>query len=287
MIGTDLRPLAGKLVGSPDWTSTLVLIHGIEGDPVQTWKRRGAVVAWYDRLASAIPGLAVVSLGFGAQLRRQQQEKFIEHHSRECFGWIIERRLLDRPLTICCYSLGGIVLKRMLADHTHDSRFALRRLNLNAIVFLGVPHRGSSWARAPRRWLLGGRASSALKDLEPESRFLEDVHHRFAAIWSRLSGHVQMLSVQETLGPRPSELAPLLRPLRLIPPATRFPLVVSPTSSTMGGVNERVMKVQASHLSLPYFGYPDAPLIETEIEALIRGTSSPSGDDSRLFDRLT
>jgi hypothetical protein len=274
--------IAGSRVGAADWRATLVLLHGIDGDPAHTW---GKDNRWCQRIAQEYQGLSVVSLDVKLRRRWRHTEEFIEQRAAACLEMLFANKILDCHVIFFCYSLGGIILKRMISDiggHRHSAYFAPRQINIRGIVFLGVPHRGSDWAHSSLRFLLG-RLSSAAQDLAPNSRILLDTDSRFRNVF-RSMGHVRMLSVQETKSPRLAEFHPLLGWTSVFNCVPEFSLVVSQMSATAGCDREEILPVKSSHLSLATFDYEDADsVIKILISFILDCIAPPSLSEDDLY----
>lgn len=162
--------------------------------------------------------------------------------------------MLQRPLILIAHSLGGIVVKQMLASSSHSTEDRLKDVvsSTVAVLFLGTPHRGS-----PHLATLGERARSMvsalrmrtnpaiLDALRLKTRDLELVQESFSEVWSRYDFRVK--TFQEGLGLSGLNLGPLGRK------------VVPDYSSLLGDVRERAETIQANHMDMCRFAGPDDP----------------------------
>ena len=141
-----LHPVHGPAPGSSGWSSTLVLIHGIDGHMRSTWDLDGPG-PWPQRTAERLRGLSVLSADLPHRKFRAQGriEPDIEASARELIVAMAALRLLDRPCVLVAHSLGGLAVKRAICDVSAYDGGVLGNSprRLRAIVFLGVPHRGS------------------------------------------------------------------------------------------------------------------------------------------------
>lgn len=163
----------------------IVFVHGLDGDPVTTWKSRRDGPSWADLIASdsrAYPGespplsldkFSIYTLDYRALYASEATIQEAAVH--------IADRLSSEPLFkrynhvwFVAHSLGGILIKKVLIIYSEQDRDAL--LDRTAGVFLfGVPTRGSplaeAWAVerfAVLTWVIG-RRYNVVKDLRPES----------------------------------------------------------------------------------------------------------------------
>jgi hypothetical protein len=250
--------LAGVEPHSPGWRGTVMMIHGIDGHEETTWQCEGSTGQWYERLADDVVGLSVISLVMDYRTVRWNRglEKRIEEYSPQIIDFIIANRLLNRPCFFITHSLGGILFKQLFADFPHlDRNRYLRghRLNLAGVVFLSVPHEGSSWAAHPLRYLRG-RPSIATDDLVPHSRLIDHLHTRFQ---EGVQAHpLSILDILESLPPKLGEVAPRLKAIEpFVESLFTFPLVVSPPSAAAAMPNSVAMRVPATHFSVASFAY--------------------------------
>ena len=160
----------------------VVFVHGLTGDPYQTWLSEPSQEFWPKWLCSEFPGVAVYALGYSASLFEKWAKRemniheraanFLEHFAAYRFG--------ARPIVFVCHSLGGILVKEILrvskecADEDWQRIAAQTRL----VVFMATPHTGASLAAAVK--LIAPRMSSQFIDLlSNESGYLTSLNQAF------------------------------------------------------------------------------------------------------------
>ncbi|KAH7139811.1 hypothetical protein B0J13DRAFT_638817 [Dactylonectria estremocensis] len=92
----------------------------------------------------------------------------------------------SRDLIFVAHSYGGLVVKKALLLAKADTSQSYIAEATKAVLFLGTPHRGSSfsywgWWQAQALWLLGSNPS-ILADLHYDSASLRDLHDEFVRI---------------------------------------------------------------------------------------------------------
>ncbi|KAJ6178143.1 hypothetical protein N7519_008604 [Penicillium mononematosum] len=104
----------------------------------------------------------------------------------------------SRKLVFVGYSYGGLVIKEAVVLARGNPDFEYISQNTRAIVFLGTPHRGStfsSWGRRVARLLrLVGSNPSILEEIEYDSTMLLDLHIGFEA---GIGAETQLINVFE------------------------------------------------------------------------------------------
>ncbi|MES9973132.1 MAG: ABC-three component system protein [Candidatus Thiodiazotropha sp.] len=138
-------------VCGPDHSDAdIVFIHGLTGDPEETWKSEGTGEFWPEWLCDAIPNAAVHSLGYPASLFGKWAKKEMNLYERAAnvLEAMVGRGIGERPLVFVCHSLGGILAKQIIrtASDSDDKDWKLIASSLRMVVFLATPHKGSSLA---------------------------------------------------------------------------------------------------------------------------------------------
>ncbi|KAI9769489.1 MAG: hypothetical protein M1840_003966 [Geoglossum simile] len=187
----------------------LVLVHGLNGHPRDTWTAPGSNAFWpRDLLPKTIPRrVRILTYGYNAtasNLLGDTSSDLIPQHAQTLVQELFANRSLGdalrRPITFLCHSLGGIVVKRAL-DYSAGLRAKtvehLRSIfvSTSGIIFLSTPHNGAD----PARWrhMLQSLHETALPSdtplygtqlvsaLEPQSAALQDINISFAQIMSQ------------------------------------------------------------------------------------------------------
>lgn len=222
-------------------------------------RAKSAQVFWpRDLLPVQYPNARILLYGYDTRvtnyLAGSTNETSIHSHGKDLLYSLATSRKLDRPLLLIAHSLGGIVVKEMLASSSNSPEHILENVVAStiAVIFLGTPHRGS-----PDLALIGDRARSMISALRmrtnPEildalrlkTRDLERAQDSFSAVWSRYDFRVK--TFQEGLGLTGLNFGPFGRK------------VVPDDSSLLGDVRERAERIQANHMDMCRFTGPDDP----------------------------
>ncbi|KFZ30798.1 hypothetical protein IDSA_06825 [Pseudidiomarina salinarum] len=128
----------------------IVFIHGLKGDPEDTWQSEETGEFWPKWLCDTIPNAAVHSLGYPASLFGKWVKKEMNLYDRavNVLEAMIGRGIGERPLVFVCHSLGGILAKQVIrtASDSDDDDWKRVASSLRMVVFLATPHKGSSLA---------------------------------------------------------------------------------------------------------------------------------------------
>lgn len=164
----------------PDAKVDIVLVHGLNGDPKNTWTNRDNGVFWpldllprflgehapaniliYGYNADVCSSSSSSSSSFVSSRSRSRSstspsDNFIHQHAQTLVTSLTQFRVGEgtsrNPILWVCHSLGGVLVKRALL-YSHDLRGAphqrvYRSISVSTfgIVFLGTPHAGADAA---------------------------------------------------------------------------------------------------------------------------------------------
>ncbi|KAI2469436.1 hypothetical protein F4781DRAFT_216030 [Annulohypoxylon bovei var. microspora] len=177
----------------------LALAH----DSEESSKPSEGQVFWpRDFLARDLPEARIWTYGYNADviggLFQSNNQNSISQHGRD-FTTKIQRDIEnEEPIVFIAHSLGGLLVKDAIA------RSNSLRLRTRSIIFLGTPHRGSSYAG----WAMiaSNIASLALQDanekilkaLDVDSEVLDNIHEKFIDVVA--TSTIKIYSFQEAHG---------------------------------------------------------------------------------------
>lgn len=211
-----------------------------------------------DLLPIQCPNARILVYGYDTRvtnyLSRSTNENSVHSHGKDLLSSLAASRQLQRPLILIAHSLGGIIVKQMLASSSYSTEDRLKDVvaSTAAVIFLGTPHRGS-----PDLATLGDRARNIISALRMrtnpaildalrlKTRDLELVQESFSAVWGRYNFRVK--TFQEGLTLTGLNLGALGRK------------VVPDYSSLLGDARERAETIQANHRDMCRFTGPDDP----------------------------
>lgn len=169
-----------KKFGATNPLIDLVFLHGLTGDPVETWSSESNGEFWPEWLADDLGDVDVYTIGYPASIFAQWANKEMDLFERA--GNILEHmagsNLGSRPIVFVTHSLGGILAKQILRRAIDSTDGDHKRIaeSTKLVIFLATPHTGASLASALA--LLPG-TSSHIKLLSNGSGFLDDLNQHY------------------------------------------------------------------------------------------------------------
>ncbi|KAK4171598.1 hypothetical protein QBC36DRAFT_391019 [Triangularia setosa] len=131
----------------------LVLIHGLNGDPIETWRHQGSKKLWpQELLPDARPNTRVLSYGYNGDIYLNNSAANIRDMARSILSNLDTRRESNskRPIIFVAHCLGGLIIKQALCFARAEPQFYDIGLSTKAVFFFGTPHSGADkkdWKR--------------------------------------------------------------------------------------------------------------------------------------------
>lgn len=210
---SDGRPQKDEM-GTESFGVDIVAIHGLNGDPYETWTDEETQILWLrDLLPDKVPGARIFTYGYPSQLLCSKYKATISNYAENLLGHLESRRAASeqRPIIFVAHSLGGIVCKRALIMAKENPAYLDIFSNTIGILFFGTPHRGASGSPelgivlgniielfmtpSGARLFAGRPRLDLLENLKRNSENLEDTATSFSHI---LSGKLQIITIYET-----------------------------------------------------------------------------------------
>ena len=188
----------------------LVFVHGLNGDPKDTWTSKENGVFWPGQLLPSFvedQNVRILVYGYDADVTSFKgtaggvtKDKIHNHAERLIADLCANRRVrkaTERPLIFVAHSLGGLVVKRALiysAEITGSKTEHLRSIFVSTfgILFLGTPHKGADLGQwgSYIEWLCSAVVPKKLLDSEPQlvnalrtnSETLQNIDRQFAQL---------------------------------------------------------------------------------------------------------
>ncbi|KAF2759829.1 WD40 repeat-like protein [Pseudovirgaria hyperparasitica] len=204
-LGLDL------VVDNPNPAGDLVFVHGLGGTAKRTWSyNRDVANFWPSWLAleDYLNDYRVFTFGYNADFRGGSINLNIIDFAKDLllqlltFSSHLTGRTNDsgkRNLIFVAHSMGGLVVKKAIILGKHDPLYAKLIARVHGIVFLGTPHRGSSFANVLNNILassiMGPPPKAYIADLDVQSTTLQDINEQFRTS----CGAIVLASFYETL----------------------------------------------------------------------------------------
>ncbi|KAH8587436.1 hypothetical protein B0O99DRAFT_601687 [Bisporella sp. PMI_857] len=198
-----------EVYSHPDAKVDVVLVHGLNGDPRNTWTAKNGVF-WPTQLLPAtlksvkarilVYGYNGDVVTFGGKGDSPSSDMLYQHAQSLVTNLAMERaseETTDHPIIFVAHSLGGILVKRALElSNDLTSRHADENRNIfvstYGIIFLGTPHTGADPAKwglvlermvhtlVPRRVM--SSESQLVKTLQSNNETLQNINLHFLDI---------------------------------------------------------------------------------------------------------
>ncbi|KAL8946627.1 MAG: hypothetical protein Q9222_007002 [Ikaeria aurantiellina] len=188
----------------------VVFVHGLNGDPHNTWTSETTKVFWPSQILPPIleeEKARVLVYGYDADVTsftdgasRDKIHNHAEHLVAELVANRRIRRASERPIIWIAHSLGGLVVKRALIYSSEIRGVKTEHLrsifvSTFGILFLGTPHHGSDIAQWGNRleWICSAVLPKKLIDTQPQlvdalksnNETLQNIDRQFIQIMSR------------------------------------------------------------------------------------------------------
>ena len=191
-------------------TVDIVFVHGLNGDPHNTWTSEKSKTFWPSQLLPPLleeEKARILVYGYDADVTsftdgasRDKIHNHAEHLVAELAANRRIRKATERPIIFVAHSLGGLVVKRALI-HSSDIRGQkiehLRSIYVSTygILFLGTPHKGSDVAQWGSRleWICSAVMPRKVLDSQPqlvdalkkENETLQNIDRQFIQLMSK------------------------------------------------------------------------------------------------------
>ncbi len=174
-------------------------MHGLEGDPVNTWTDTQTGILWLrDLLPFNILPARILVFGYNADATTffgDGSANRIMHHAQTLVAELEAVRALgnvrERPIVFVCHGLGGILVKKSLAYSATRTSNKVEHLysiyiSTYGILFMGTPHKGlehAAWQTIVQSSAVAkGTPSGLLQALVKNSETLQNITDQFAPL---------------------------------------------------------------------------------------------------------
>lgn len=170
-------------------TTDVILVHGLTGDPVDTWTFQGSSEPeggyWPHWLAADLPQLNVFTLGYPASVFAQWAKKEMNLYDRakNVLETLAAYEFGGRPIIFVCHSLGGLLVKQILRTARESTDEDWRKVGecCVGVIFIATPHSGSSLANLLKHFV-HGFTSVHVDKLLSDNAELKELNESFRAL---------------------------------------------------------------------------------------------------------
>ncbi|KAM5494099.1 hypothetical protein McaMca56_006372 [Microsporum canis] len=278
--------------------TSIIFVHGLSGDCIETWKHADAEVPWimdksflgddlYERAR-------IMTFGYNANVFQNVTTSRVIDHASKLLEDLCVRRVncKGRPIVFVAHSLGGLVVKKVqnldskpnsdpecaLILCPDNDRFADIQSTTGGLIFMGTPHEGSCQASLVQMFqniascfTMGQNKTSLTQELETYSASTMDINQSFMQNASR---SLEIVCFYETL-------------------PTRLPqgeqMIVKKASAVINGNGARNIGMECNHLELCKFGNPEEGRFEStfrpQLEMVVDNAIRNKGQHISELDR--
>ncbi|KAK0702414.1 hypothetical protein B0H67DRAFT_524214 [Lasiosphaeris hirsuta] len=226
--------------GSPN--IDIVLVHGLNGGPIDTWTHAEPRIFWpKEWLPVQFPQARVFSFGYNADMYGNTSIAGIRDNARS----LLSRLELQRdglasptPIVFIAHCLGGLIVKQALCIAEFDSTYkdAAIHINTTLVAFFGTPNQGTNrdnWRHIAELYgHIKGERAGLVDVLLRNSDELSAMNETFR----QLTDHYDVSTFYERQNFQGTD-AP----------------IVSPTDAQVGLSYEKLVPVEADHLTMCQF----------------------------------
>jgi protein SERAC1 len=211
----------------------VLFIHGLTGDPFETWTAGPGKEYWPKWLCETFPEVSVYALGYPASIFEKWAKNEMNLHERanNMLEQLASKGIGYKPIALVTHSLGGILAKEILRTSKECSDDGWQRIaeNTRLVAFLATPHTGASLASVIK--FIAPRLSSKFIDLlANDDGYLTSLNLSYRELAN--SGSIATVSYYEKHKTKGSVL------------------VVSQESADPGAGGTRPVPIDADHISI-------------------------------------
>lgn len=170
----------------------IVFIHGLTGDPHDTWcSTNGSEDAyWPNWLCEDFPAVRVYALGYPASVfgKWAKKEMTLYERAENALEALASNQIGNRPLALITHSLGGLLAKQILrsANESSDAGWQSIPNQTKLVAFLATPHSGASLAGILKHYAKPF-ASTHIAALSNDAGQLDDLNNSYRDIAPKYS----------------------------------------------------------------------------------------------------
>ena len=221
-------------IGDTEHTSAdVVFIHGLTGDPKETWQS-GDGQYWPEWLCADLENLSAYALGYPASIFGKWAKKEMDLFERatNALEYMVSKGIGERPLVLITHSLGGLLAKQIIRKSCDCEDAGYRKVSnsLRLVIFLATPHTGAVLAGVLKSFV-PHFASRHVELLTNDSGFLDDLNGHYRS-FANSKDHLKTVAYYEKYKTR------------------NVALVVSEASSDPGVAGTTPVPVDRDHITI-------------------------------------
>lgn len=128
----------------------VIFIHGLTGDPMETWQCSDENGFWPKWLEEKFPDISVYAVGYPSSIFEKWAKKEMNLHERaeNLTEHLASSGIGKRPLAMITHSLGGILAKEVIkvCNESGDADWHNISKQIKLAVFMATPHKGAALA---------------------------------------------------------------------------------------------------------------------------------------------
>jgi hypothetical protein len=222
-----------KVCGADSAVLDVIFIHGLTGDPKDTWTTDPGNEYWPTWLCEAFGNVGVYAIGYPASIYAKWAKKELDLHERanNMLETLASYEIGKRPLALVAHSLGGLLVKEMLrvSKECTDEGWQLFAKSTKLVAFLATPHLGAELASLIK-FIAPKTSSTHIDLLTNDSGYLRSLNQSYRDL-----SHV--LGIQTV---------PYYEKYKM----KGLAVVVSPDSADPGARSTRPIAIEADHISI-------------------------------------
>lgn len=231
-----MTPFSFELIAGGSGTFDVIFIHGLSGDPKETWTSPVAVdpsnAYWPAWVSHDVSVANVYALGYPADAFASWlvESMSLYERAKAVLEHLAGLGLGSRPIAIVAHSLGGLLAKQILRTglEADDEDWLGVASSIKLVLFLSTPHSGSSVASA-LTFVMPKLASKYSVALQAGSALLDELNASYKSAAQKQQ--IQTVAYYETF-------------------RTKAVLVVSKESANPGVSGVNPIPIDADHSSI-------------------------------------
>ncbi|KAK0737257.1 hypothetical protein B0T21DRAFT_383267 [Apiosordaria backusii] len=247
----------------------LVLIHGLNGDPIETWRHQDTKKLWpQEFLPDARPNTRVLSYGYNGDIYLNNSAANIRDMARSILSNLDTRRDSDpqRPIIFVAHCLGGLIAKQALCFARAEPQFCNIGSATKAVDWKRIAEDYSALSPSPRS--RRGAVAPLVDAITTSAPKLGKMCDDFV----ELTAHYLIVTWYETV----------------VWPGTKKCIVDQTSTRMMSGADEVSLPAEAHHVNMCRFADKDDQTLQELLKHVgaALGEQIQAGEASKVQRRI-